>query len=83
LNLNEMGRLREALPAYLKAVTLNPSYGAGLVDFAHGLSTAGRYDESLEYALRARRLIPTPGPEATTWVLRSCYLATTRDRSAF
>lgn len=46
LNLNEMGRLREALPAYLKAVTLNPSYGAGLVDFAHGLATAGRYDES-------------------------------------
>ena len=58
LNLNEMGRLREALPAYLKAVTLNPSYGSGLVDFAHGLATAGRYDESLDYALRARRLNP-------------------------
>ena len=58
LNLNEMGRLREALPAYLKAVTLNPSYGAGLVDFAHGLATAGRYDESLDYAQRARRLNP-------------------------
>ena len=28
LNLNEIGRLREALPAYLKAVTLNPSYDA-------------------------------------------------------
>ena len=58
LNLNEMGRLREALPAYLKAVTLNPSYGAGLVDFAHGLMTAGRYDEALKYALRARQLNP-------------------------
>jgi TolB-like protein/tetratricopeptide (TPR) repeat protein/tRNA A-37 threonylcarbamoyl transferase component Bud32 len=58
LNLNEMGRLREALPAYLKAVTLNPSYGAGLVDFAHGLATAGRYDESLLYAQPARRLNP-------------------------
>ena len=58
LNLNEMGRLREALPAYLKAVTLNPSYGGGLVDFAHGLASAGRFDESLEYALRARRLNP-------------------------
>ena len=58
LNLNEMGRLREALPAYLKAVTLNPSYGAGLVDFAHGLMTAGRYDEALKFALRARQLNP-------------------------
>jgi len=58
LNLNEMGRLSEALPAYLKAVTLNPSYGAGLVDFAHGLMTAGRYDEALKYALRARQLNP-------------------------
>jgi tetratricopeptide (TPR) repeat protein len=53
-----MGRLREALPAYLKAVTLNPSYGSGLVDFAHGLATAGQYDESLAYAQRARRLNP-------------------------
>ena len=58
LNLNEMGRLREALPAYLQAVTLNPSYSAGLVDFAHGLASAGRYDESLLYAQRARRLNP-------------------------
>jgi protein kinase/serine/threonine-protein kinase len=58
LNLNEMGRLREALPAYLKAVTLNPSYGAGLMDFAHGLMTAGRYDEALKYALRALQLNP-------------------------
>ena len=58
LNLNEMGRLREALPTYLKAVTLNPSYSAGLVDFAHGLATAGRFDESLLYAERARRLNP-------------------------
>ena len=58
LNLNEMGRLSQALPAYLKAVTLNPSYGAGLVDFAHGLMTAGRYDEALKYALRARQLNP-------------------------
>ncbi len=61
LNLNEMGRLREALPAYLKAVSLNPSYGAGLVDFAHGLVSAGRFDESLDYALRARRLNPNAG----------------------
>ena len=53
-----MGRLSEALPAYLKAVTLNPSYGAGLMDFAHGLMTAGRYDEVLKYALRARQLNP-------------------------
>ena len=58
LNLNEMGRLREALPAYLKAVTLNPSYGAGLMDFAHGLMTAGRYDEALKYSLRALQLNP-------------------------
>jgi TolB-like protein/Tfp pilus assembly protein PilF len=58
LNLNEMGRLHEALPAYLKAVTINPSYGSGLVDFAHGLMTAGRYDEALKYALRARQLNP-------------------------
>ena len=58
LNLNEMGRLREALPAYLRAVTLNPSYGSGLVDFAHGLMTAGRYDEALRYAQRARQLNP-------------------------
>ena len=83
LNLNEMGRLREALPAYLKAVTLNPSYGSGLVDFAHGLATAGQYDESLAYARGRGGSIPTPGAEPITRVLRSCSLTTTRDRSAF
>ncbi len=32
-----------------------------MLDFAHGLATAGRYDESLEYAQRARQLNPNGG----------------------
>jgi TolB-like protein/Tfp pilus assembly protein PilF/tRNA A-37 threonylcarbamoyl transferase component Bud32 len=62
LNLQQQGRLGDALSSYRKAVDLDPSYTGGLNDFAFGLSTAGRYDEALRYSKRALDLTAnTPG----------------------
>ena len=56
LNLQQIGRLGEALPEYRKAVELDPSYTSGLNDFSFGLITAGQFDEALKYSKRALEL---------------------------
>ena len=61
LNLQQMGRLQEALPQYRKGVELTPSDIGILNDFSMGLVTAGRYDEALMFAKRALALAPNVG----------------------
>ena len=61
LNLQQMGRLEDALPEYRKAVELSPSAVNSLNDFNMGLVTAGRYDEALTMATRALALAPNVG----------------------
>ena len=58
LNLHQLGRLREALPAYRKAVALDSSYTEGLFDLSFGENTAGRYEDALRYSKRGRELTP-------------------------
>ena len=55
MNLSQLGRLREALPAFRKAVELSGS-GGNLFDLSHGELTAGRFDEALRAAKRASDL---------------------------
>jgi tetratricopeptide (TPR) repeat protein len=50
LNLGQLGRFREALPAYRKAAALDPG---NAVDLSHGACMAGLYDEALNAAKRA------------------------------
>jgi TolB-like protein/tetratricopeptide (TPR) repeat protein len=61
LNLQQMGRLQEALPAYAKSVELNPSGRNGINDFSMGLVTAGRCDEALAFVTRSLALSPNVG----------------------
>ena len=44
------------MPAYRKAITLEPSYTGGLHNLSFGENTAGRYDEALKYAKCGREL---------------------------
>jgi TolB-like protein len=61
LNLQQMGRLQEALPEYRKGVELSPSAVNTLNDFSMGLATAGRCDESLTFSKRSLALAPNVG----------------------
>jgi len=58
LNLQQMGRLQEALAEYRRAVALAPSDTGVLNDTSFGEVTAGRYDEALTHARRALALEP-------------------------
>jgi TolB-like protein/Flp pilus assembly protein TadD len=63
LNLQQMGRLQEALAEYRRAVAIDPSNTDVLSDASFGESTSGRYDEALTHASRALALVPnTPVP---------------------
>ena len=56
MNLQQQGRLHEALAAHRKAVELNPNDSTNLVDRSFGEATAGRCDEALKYSARALEL---------------------------
>jgi len=58
LNLQQMGRLQEALVEYRRAVAIAPSDTEVLNDTSFGEVTAGRYDEALMHARRALALEP-------------------------
>ena len=58
MNLQQQGRLQDALAAHRRAVELDPNSTGNLVDFGFGLVTAGRCDEALESATRAQKLTP-------------------------
>jgi eukaryotic-like serine/threonine-protein kinase len=56
LNLNQLGRQREALAANRRAAELGPSDSGVMNDLSHGLRMAGQYDEALRAARRAAEL---------------------------
>jgi len=80
LNLSQLGRLRDALPAFRKAVELSGSSG-NLSDLSHGEATAGHFDEALKAAKRASELAGAV-PATTTSALRSCFSTMTPGPSA-
>ena len=51
-------RLSDARRSYLKALELNPSHGGAMADLANTYVSLGRFDEALDWALRANRLDP-------------------------
>ena len=58
LNLQQMGRLQEALKEYRRAVALAPSDTDVLNDTSFGEVTAGRYDDAVSHARQALTLEP-------------------------
>ena len=56
MNLQQQGRLREALAAHRKAVELDPNHTDHLLDLSFGEATAGRCDEALKHSTRALEL---------------------------
>jgi TolB-like protein len=56
VNLQQLGRLQEALPEHRRAIELDPSYMVGLADISFGEVTAGLFDEALTHSMRALEL---------------------------
>ncbi|MEO8030495.1 MAG: protein kinase [Gemmatimonadota bacterium] len=56
---NSIQRFSDARRSYLKALELNPSHGGAMADLANTYVALGRYDESLDWALRNSMLNPT------------------------
>ena len=51
-------KLADARRSYLKALELNPSHGGAMADLANVFVALGRYDESLDWAVRASQIDP-------------------------
>jgi TolB-like protein/Tfp pilus assembly protein PilF len=51
-------RFADARRSYLKALELEPSHDGAMADLANAYVALGRYDEALDYALRATQLDP-------------------------
>ena len=51
-------RLADARRSYLRALELEPSHDGAMADLANAYVALGRYDEALDYALRATQLDP-------------------------
>ena len=58
MNLQQLGRLQDALRVAPQAVELDPNYTEGLNDISFGLVTAGLCDEALKHSKRALELRP-------------------------
>jgi tetratricopeptide (TPR) repeat protein len=56
--LSNLEKYSEARRSYLKALELNPGHGGAMADLANVYVSLGRFDEALDWALRAQQLDP-------------------------